>query len=142
MRVRTNYVNPLAMMDKKQGGQETAFRAGKRNASAEELQNKRQQLQNQMLLLKASGTDSASGSEELQKELETALEKVAADLQFAKAEAVRAPHTAEDCAAIKHSPDYDCYESGGSEPESFGCYYPKKDEEMGWRMIFEPYQEK
>ena len=142
MRVRTDYVNPLAMMDKRQSGQGAASLAGKRNSSVEDLQNKRQQLQNQMLLLKASGTDSAGGSEELQKELETALEEVTANLRSAKTEAVQTTPGAEECAASKRTLNRDRYEPGDSELESFGFYHLENDEETGCRMVFEPYREK
>lgn len=142
MRVRTDYVNPLAMMDKRQSGQGAASPVGKRNSSVEDLQNKRQQLQNQMLLLKASGTDSVGGSEELQKELETALEEVTANLRSAKTEAVQTTQGAEECAAAKHPLNRDRYEPGDSESESFGFYHLENDEETGCRMVFEPYREK
>jgi len=84
--IRPGYINPLTMMADKKAVQKLGPTAARQTEQADkiaELQTKQQQLQNQVLLLKATGTDSAGATAETQKVVEEALEKVTAELRSA-----------------------------------------------------------
>lgn len=92
MKIRLNYVNPLTMMAGKTAQrlyQPAARKDGEADKVAE-LQTKHQQLQNQMLLLQATGTDSAGATAETRKVVEAELEKVTAELRSIKGSSVQA----------------------------------------------------
>lgn len=102
---------------------------------------KRQQLQNQILLLKATGTDTADLSAESQRELETALEEVTAELRAAKSALTQPAETVKEHPASIEVPKMDTYEPGTQENLSFGSYYLEKDKDNGCKIIFTPYSE-
>ena len=86
IQIRPGYVNPLTMMaDKKtapklgQPSTQPITKQGKADKVAE-LQTKHQQLQNQMLLLKATGTDSGGATAETQKIVAEDVVKASRDL--------------------------------------------------------------
>lgn len=116
MQIRPDYVNPLTMVaDKKTAqkpGQPVSQQGGPAGKVAE-LQTKQQQLQNQILLLKAAGTDSAGATTETQKILEAELEKVAAELRSAKGSGTQT-------AAVRRNMDF--YESEKMKPAPQGIY--------------------
>ena len=70
VQIRPDYVSPFAMLKKAaQKLDRPAAKEGGQTDRVTELQSKRQQLQNQMLLLRATGTDSAGAAAETQKEI-------------------------------------------------------------------------
>ena len=85
------------------------------------LQLQRQQLQDQLLLLRTTGTDAAAVPEEVQEVLQDRLEEVSADLRSAKAEAAA----------------FDRYEPSAPMP-SPGLYEARRTE-GGWQISFSPY---
>lgn len=92
MKIRPNYLNPLSIMAGKTAQrlyQPAAQKDGEADEVAE-LQTKHQQLQNQMLLLQATGTDSAGATAETRKVVEAELEKVTAELRSIKGSSVQA----------------------------------------------------
>ncbi len=119
MRVRADFVNPLSAMEGRSRAAVHVPRQGGRE-TAERLQVRRQQLQNQMLLLKATGTDAAGASAESQQKLEGALEEVTAALQAAKND----PVPSVEAVCRKREPQMDAYEPGKEETASFGSYRP------------------
>lgn len=139
MNVRPDYINPLTMMDKK-NTQKLGQPSASQKDTVSELQTKQQQLQNQMLLLKATGTD-ATANPNTQKALAVELEKVSAELRTAKADpsqlAVQVDETQSTCA--KRSQDW--YESEKTQTAAPGIYQVEKDEEQGYRISFLPYSE-
>ena len=149
MQVRPGYINPLSMMKNENAklklGQSVTDRKGQ-VGNVTELQNKQQQLQNQMLLLKATGTDSAGTTADTQKALEEELEKVTAELRTAKKDLVQTTERTEQSklnaqsASSKHIRDL--YEPVTSESISPGIYQIAKDEEQGYKISFLPYSEK
>lgn len=90
MKIRPNYVNPLTMMAEKTAQYQPAAQKNGETDKVAELQTKRQQLQNKMLLLQATGTDSAGATAETRKVVEAELEKVTAELQSVKGSSVQA----------------------------------------------------
>jgi len=141
LQVRANYINPLSMK-KQQSQTETAFRSpNPKGDLAEQLQRKRQQLQNQILLLKATGTDTADLSAESQKELESALEEVTAELRAAKSELSPPSEAVKEHPSHMKAPKMDTYKPDMQEKLSFGSYHPEKDKDNGYKIIFTPYSE-
>lgn len=148
MQVRPDYVNPLSMMtdksDKLKLGQ-PAEKQGGQTDKVTELQNKQQQLQNQMLLLKATGTDSAGATADTQKVLEAELEKVTAELRTAKTDCVQTTEQSEqsslDAQPVSIRRNRDLYEPTTTETISPGIYQVEKDEEQGYKISFSPYSE-
>lgn len=97
-----------------------------------ELQTKQQALQNHMLLLKATGTDSGGATAETQKIIADELEQVTAELRSAKASGTQ---------SITARPSRDRYEHQKADSASPGCYQVKKDAEQDYRLFFQPYAE-
>lgn len=117
-----------------------------------ELELRQQQLQNTMLLMKASASDSSSLPEETQELLEREMEQVSLDLKAAKADEMRssAPKMAEiprlqkkeDPAPppgdIVRRPYTDVYEREGPKPEAPGIYSIAGGKQ-GYQISFRPY---
>ena len=142
LQVRANYINPLSMKKQQQSQTETAFRSpNPKSDPAEQLQMKRQQLQNQILLLKAIGTDTADLSAESQKELESALEEVTAELRAAKSVLSQPTEAVKEHLSRMKTPKLDAWETGTQNNLSFGSYYQEKDKKNGYQIIFTPYSE-
>lgn len=140
MKIRPDYINPLTMLDKNAApkiDRPTAKQTDKVSA----LQTKQQQLQNQVLLLKASGTDSAGATAETQKVLEAELEKVSTELRTAKADTSRAVEQVESVQLENLRPVRDLYEPEKAQTASPGIYQVEKDEQQGYRISFLPYSE-
>ena len=149
IQMRPDYVNPLTMKKAapKLGqpiGQPTV-KQGNQTDKVAELQTKQQQLQNQMLLLKATGTDSAGATAETQKVVAEELEKVTAELRSAKGSSTQATEQVEqtrlDTQPTAVRPSKDLYEPEKADAASPGIYQVEKDEEQGYKISFSPYSE-
>lgn len=145
LQIRPGYINPLTMMaDKKAVPQPElpAVRQAGQADTAEELQIRQQQLQNQMLLLKATGTDSAGVAAETQKAVTEALEKVTAELRSTSNTVVRDPAQVEQSTLPPVSRrTRDWYEPAKTDTVSPGIYQVEKKEE-GYQILFSPYVQK
>lgn len=148
IQIRPDYINPFAMMaDKKTARQigQLTVRKGEPADKITELETKQQQLQNQMLLLKATGTDSAGATAETQKVVQTELEKVTAELRTAKGNDAQTIEETEqthlDAQPIKIRHNMDLYESEKTKTASPGIYQIKEDSEKGYKVLFLPYSE-
>jgi len=146
MQIRPGYINPLTMMADKtfvrKLGQPAAKQAEQVDKVAE-LQTKRQQLQNQMLLLKATGTDSAGATAETEKVVEEALKKVSAELRSASKDGLEAAEQVEQTCPDMQSASKttkDLYEPKKTDTASPGIYQVEKDKE-GYKISFLPYAE-
>lgn len=137
MKVRPDYISPLTMHSRNAAlkpGRPAARQADK----VSKLQTKQQQLQNQVLLLKASGTDSAGASAETQKALEAALKEVSAKLRTAKSGTAQQIEPAALAAQLSNlRPGRDLYEPEKAPVASPGIYQV----EQGRRISFLPYSE-
>lgn len=140
MNICPNYINPLAMLDKK-AAPKLGRPSAKQPDKVSELQTKQQQLQNQVLLLKASGTDSAGAAAETQKVLEAELEKVSTELRTAKADTGRAAEQVESARLESLHPNRDLYGPTQSQAASPGIYQVEKDGQQGYKISFLPYSE-
>lgn len=134
LQIRPDYVNPLTLpADKKESprlGRSIAGQSGQTD-EVTELRNKKQQLQTQMLLLKATGTDGAGTTEETQKVVEEELERVAAELRDAKGDGVQTGKQTEDARpdsrfiAVRRR--WDLYEPERADTASSSIYRIEKD---------------
>ena len=149
IQMRPDYVNPLTMKKAVpklgQPAAQPAAQQGKQADKVTELQSKQQQLQNQMLLLKATGTDSAGATAETQKVVAEELEKVTAELRSAKGSSTQATEQVEqahlDTRSSAVRPSKDLYEPEKADAASPGIYQIEKDEEQGYKISFSPYSE-
>lgn len=114
MQVRSGYINPLTMTKEnplKLGNSKTM--QNKQTDNVTQLQNKQQQLQTQMLLMKTTGSDTMGTSSEVQKKLEAELETVSAKLRTAKTDhtqtAEQEQHTQSDRQLSQINPRFDLY---------------------------------
>ena len=116
MQVRPGYVNPLTTMREhgtgagirqKAGGMETGMKD-----KVKELQLKQQQLQSEMLLMRATGSDTDGNSVKKLEKMETKLNEVTEDLKTARK---------------------DSYEKGEDHRESAGIYEVKDQD--GQRVV-------
>lgn len=133
IQMRPDYLNPLTTMTGKKPAlksSQSVFRQGGQPDRITELQTRQQSLQNHMLLLKATGTDSAGTAAETQKLVKDELEKVTAELRSAKGSLSRSADT---------KPDRDLYKPEKTSPASPGIYQVEKDEKQGYRIIFSPF---
>lgn len=149
IQMRPDYVNPLTMKKSVpklgQPAAQSAAKQGKQTDKVTELQTKQQQLQNQMLLLKATGTDSAGATAETQKIVAEELEKVTAELRSAKGNGAQAMGQIEqsrlDTKPTAVRANKDLYEPEKADAASPGIYQIEKDEEQGYKISFSPYSE-
>lgn len=133
IQMRPDYVNPLTTMTNKKTAlksSQPAFRQGGQADKVTELQTKQQSLQNQILLLKATGTDSAGAVAETQKSVEDELEKVTAELRSAKGSCVQ---------SAEPKPGRDLYKPEKNNAASPGFYRVEKDGKQGYQIFFSPY---
>lgn len=147
LQVRPGYSNPLtAMTSSKQS--HTCFGKKRPADKAVDLQTKQQQLQNTLLLMKSTGTDSGVSTAEQQEKLQAELEKVSEELQAAKhdvpqaemlsrAEKVQESSTASSVA----KPRMDTYEKRAKEVPSPGIYQVWREQKSGYQISFIPYSE-
>lgn len=137
MKIRPNYVNPLTMIAEKTAQRVYQLLAPKDGETGKvaELQTKHQQLQNQMLLLQATGTDSAGTTAETRKAVEAELEKVAAELRSIKGSSVQAvEHVSVELKVAK--PRMDEY-APEEKQEPFGRYWMGKEKDGKPKIYFE-----
>lgn len=139
MKVRPDYINPLTMMDKK-NTQKLGQSGVSQKDTVSELQTKQQQLQNQMLLLKATGTD-ATADPDTQKALAAELEEVCAELRTAKADPRQVVERMDERQSISTKRNQDWYESEKAQTAAPGIYQVERGEEQGYRISFLPYSE-
>lgn len=147
MQVRSGYINPLAM----QSSGKTAFSKPfpvKRDTveEASDLRQKQQQIQNTLLLLKATGTDSAVSTAEQQEQLQEKLQEVSVQLQTAERKDVRktapsAMETAQNGSSFSPILQRRDTYAGSREPlENPGIYQIKRVKNgVGYRCSFTPY---
>lgn len=145
MQVRAGYVNPLSMMDRGRASFTNKLRPS--SEKTEDLQLRKQQLQNTLLLMKSSGTDAAASTAELQEELEAQLEEVSAELKTSGGGSVKADSQLEKTEApaavtsrISMLRRMDVYEKDAERMESPGIYQMKRTAE-GYKISFLPYAE-
>lgn len=143
VQMRPGYVNPFtAMSDRKPGTIPRTLNArpgGKQDRIAE-LQSRQQTLQNRMLLLKATGTDSAGAAAETQKAVAAELEEVTDELKRAEVNGAQDPDTVHgDARSVGWSSDRDRWVPERSGSQSPGLYRVRKDEAGGYRILFSPY---
>lgn len=105
---KPNYINPLSMMDRKQN-------------KVQELQNKRQMLQNQMLLRKAMSAETGGMPVQEEKAMEKRLEELSSELRAEK-------------------DNMDVYTKGEEASESAGIYQVKQGIGMAQEISFAPYR--
>lgn len=105
---KPNYINPLSMMDRKQN-------------KVQELQNKRQMLQNQMLLRKAMSAETGGMPVQEEKAMEKRLEELSSELRAEK-------------------DNMDVYTKGEEASESAGIYQVKQGIGMEQEISFAPYR--
>lgn len=143
MSVKPGYINPLSMMG--QNKDQNGFvknplsqpKQGK-GYNVQDLQNKQQALQNNILLLKST-SDGASLSGESQEILTEQLEEVQAELNTAKLQEARS--TAETDSKLTARLNFDTYEASARSIESPGLYEVLRDQEKGYQISFHPYKE-
>ncbi|MCI8558291.1 MAG: hypothetical protein HFI19_11105 [Lachnospiraceae bacterium] len=114
MEIRKNYVNPLTMMNTNRNQKLRLASAGTRDQAGKikELQSKQQQLQNTLLLMKSTGSDSSKMSPENQKALEEKLEEISRELKSAKSELPKPEEESTSLSSL--SPRKDIYEKTSS----------------------------
>ena len=147
IQIRPGYSNPLtARTDTK----ERFLNFGKNQADkTADLQARQQQLQNTLLLLKSTGTDSGVSTAEQQEQLQAALEQVSDELRAAKKDISQAaaPASTEtvqrpaDLTSSTVRPRLDTYEKQTGETASPGIYQLMKEGASGYRISFVPYAE-
>ena len=146
IQIRLGYSNPLtARTDTK----ERFLNFGKNQADkTADLQARQQQLQNTLLLLKSTGTDSGVSTAEQQEQLQAALEQVSDELRAAKNDVVQAAHASTETvqrpaelASANARPRMDTYEKQTGETVSPGIYQLLREESSGYRISFVPYAE-
>lgn len=88
MQVRPGYTNPLIMMEHNRANRmfshQTAKKSDDNSTKVTNLQNKQQQLHNEMLLIKTTGADTGQNTTEKLKNMEEKLAEVSNDLRTAK----------------------------------------------------------
>lgn len=115
--------------------QTPAFPSAERETptAAERLETRRQQLQEELLLLRAAGTDGASASADRQKQITADLEQIQTRLQAAKASDARsAPR---QTARLRQ----DVFQRETPSP-SPGLYQVRKTGKIGYRFSLVPYR--
>lgn len=147
IQIRPGYSNPLtARTDTK----ERSLNFGKNQADkTADLQARQQQLQNTLLLLKSTGTDSGVSTAEQQEQLQAVLEQVSDELRAAKNDVTQAAASAStetvqrpaELASANARPRMDTYEKQTGETASPGIYQLLREESSGYRISFVPYAE-
>ncbi len=87
VQIKPGYTNPLVTMerDKQKLKLTNAQMSGNNSDEVTSLQNRQQQLQSEMLLIKAVGTDTGQNTEKL-KDMEEKLSEISNDLRTARAD--------------------------------------------------------
>lgn len=158
LQVRPGYVNPLTMMkeNKSAKGKTANVQDGKPDKLTE-LRTKQQSLQNEMLLLQSTGSDSSGNTSEKLEALKSKLEEVSTDLRTAKTDSSGSTEKAllsqlqksertslqskDKSSALNLKPDFDTYEKTEKESALSGIYSLKADQENSYKISFSPYSE-
>ena len=145
IQVRPGYINPLATMATERG--DTRLGTNSAAHKAADLQARQQQLQNTLLIMRSTGTDSGVSTVEQQERLQEELEQVSEELQAAKhdvpqaalspAEKVRVSSTAPSAPKAR----VDTYEKSAQEVRSPGIYQLRREKNSGYQISFVPYSE-
>lgn len=129
----------------KRMGSFAGFGAGKSAAEkTEDLQARRQRLQDDLLLTQAVGTDGAGAVADRKKLLEAELKEVSAELRTAKAsdaapaEGTESPRAGEGSSQLAMRRRWDTYEPGGARREASPGAYQVKKEGAGYSVLFQP----
>lgn len=135
--VQAGYMNPYVGQTEGSKAGRALLEEQKKPETVEELQARRQTIQNQILQVK-SASDSA-GSPDMVKSLEEQLEKVNAALKTANA-GKAGPVGGASPSAVPQ-PRFDEYVEGKGRQPSPGLYEVKEDGEGGYQVSFRPYSE-
>lgn len=133
MQIRSGYSNPLTMtmgQGKNMGTGRTARVRNGKTERIQDLQTKRQQLQNEMLLLKSSGSDTGGASMEKLKKMEEKLADMSEELRAARMDPTRPERETERLPEKYRKPDVDSWVKEKI-TASAGIYLPR---EAGERM--------
>lgn len=137
LQVRPGYVNPLTMMkENKQAKGKTANVQDSKPDKLTELRTKQQSLQNEMLLLQSTGSDSSGNTSEKLEALKSRLEEVSTDLRTA-----RTDNRKDKPYALSSKPDFDSYEKSEKESVLSGIYSLKGEQGNNYKISFTPYSE-
>lgn len=147
LQVRPGYINPLTTMTSTKQGH-TLLGKNSPADKAEELQTKQQQLQNTLLLMKSTGTDSGVSTVEQQEKLQVELEKVSEEIRAAKNDVPQAEMLSQvkktqevSTASSATRPRMDTYEKSAKEVQSPGIYQVRREQNSGYQISFIPYSE-
>ncbi len=147
LQVRPGYINPLTTMTSTKQGH-TLLGKNSPADKAEELQTKQQQLQNTLLLMKSTGTDSGVSTVEQQEKLQVELEKVSEEIRAAKNDVPQAEMLSQvkktqevSTASSATRPKMDTYEKSAKEVQSPGIYQVRREQNSGYQISFIPYSE-
>ncbi len=147
LQIRSGYINPLTTMTSPKQGR-TFFGNNRPADKAADLQTKQQQLQNTLLLMKSTGTDSGVSTAEQQEKLQADLEKVSEELQAVKndvpqAEMLSSVEKAQgtSIASSAAQPRMDTYEQSAQKIASSGIYQVHQGQNSGYQISFIPYSE-
>lgn len=147
LQVRPGYINPLTTMTSTKQGH-TLLGKNSPADKAAELQTKQQLLQNTLLLMKSTGTDSGVSTVEQQEKLQVELEKVSEEIQAAKNDVPQAEMLSQvkktqevSTASSAARPRMDTYEKSAKEVQSPGIYQVQREQNSGYQISFIPYSE-
>ena len=136
IQIRAGHMNPFSQMNSKVT---SSFAADNRTAAKkdtkEDLQIKRQALQNQLLLLKAGGTDSAGAATENEKAIEAQLKEVANAIRSAKSSFPQPVDISDEKPSL-----HDTFKLQPEKTLSSGIYRVNKDKN-GYQIFFSPYSD-
>lgn len=138
--VKPGYINPLTMMGQKKDGlyrpqAESEKKQSDQKNDVEQLEIRRQTMQNQLLLMK--NTSNGSGfSGDTVKALEENLEEITQELQTAKAQI----QIQTESVSSRDASNYDQYQKEREKTEAPGLYEMKYGED-GYQIVFQPYSE-
>lgn len=134
--VKPGYKNPLTVMKQKNPRQvPTAITRQKdeKSRDVQDLQTKRQTIQNQILLMKDSTNGAAADTQEV---LEEKLEEISAELRAAKSQ------EAQMAGAPAADGRFDSYVPSTEEEASSGLYQVRQDGDGIYEILFSPYEER
>lgn len=156
LQVRPGYINPLTTMreNKSLKGQSGNVQNGKSDKLTE-LQTKQQSLQNEILLIQSTGSDSAGNTSKKLEALKAKLEEVSTDLRTVKSSqgdttekallsqqkiVERASLQSKDVSSVmRPNPDVDSYKKTEKESEVSGIYRLESDKENNYKVSFSSY---
>lgn len=144
IQINSVYRNPLTMVTSAQ--QRNIFFGKNKSADqTTDLQIKQQHLQNTLLLMKSTGSDSSISTEAQQEKLEVALEKVSAELRSVKND-ISQDRLLSSTEKVQMSNQTlsdlklrDTYEK--STQAEIGIYQLKREENAGYHISFVPYHD-